>query len=286
MLKRVQNRLGSAGFVIAIIALVAALGGGAYAAGDSGGGAATASGTGQKQGESGLSKAEQKQVQAIARREAKRFAGAAGPPGPNGASGLPGSQGLPGTTGPKGDKGDPGPQGAKGDLGSEGPRGISVTNIPIPPDPGNEHCVFGGARFQVGSGDPTYACNGDPAEGGGGGGYPETLPSGRSETGYWQVLGESGVTLGEFTATTISFPLPLAAAPSEIVLIQGTPTEEEQEKCPGTTLEPKAAAGVLCLYLFTSEPVELKVGLPQVNGAIMFFAIANKGFGSWAVKAG
>ena len=66
------------------------------------------------------------------------------------------SQGPAGDAGPKGDQGS---QGAKGDPGNAG---TSVTNTPIAPGPANANCKLGGAEFKVGAGTPTYACNGEP----------------------------------------------------------------------------------------------------------------------------
>ena len=90
MLSRLRNQIGTAGLVVAIVALVAALGGGAYAA-TSNSGKATASANGKK-----------------------------GPRGPKGATGPAGPQGP---AGPAGSKGDAGPKGEKGDTGAQGPAG-------------------------------------------------------------------------------------------------------------------------------------------------------------------
>jgi hypothetical protein len=90
MFHRLHERIGTAGLVVAVIALVAALGGTALA----GGGVLTG-----------------KQKKEVAR-IAKRFAGQ---PGPQGAAGPVGPAG-PG--GARGAKGDPGEKGEKGDVGS------------------------------------------------------------------------------------------------------------------------------------------------------------------------
>jgi hypothetical protein len=86
MFSRIHGRLGTAGFIIAIVALIAALGGTAFAAVDR------------------LSKQEKKEVKVIA----KQFAPAV----------------VPGATGPAGSKGDAGPRGETGSEGPEGPQGI------------------------------------------------------------------------------------------------------------------------------------------------------------------
>jgi Collagen triple helix repeat (20 copies) len=103
MVSRIRNRMGSAAFLVAIAALVAALCGAAFAAG-------------------GLTKQQEKQVTKIA----KKYAGKRGPQGPKGDTGPPGPQGSPGAKGdqgPKGDRGDKGDQGDKGDPGEPGEPG-------------------------------------------------------------------------------------------------------------------------------------------------------------------
>jgi len=267
VISRIHRQLGTAGFVIAIVVLVAALGGGAYAA-------------------SGVFSAKEKQeIRNISMRQAQKLAkrlAQSGPQGPAGPQGLPGGQGPGGSPGAAGERG---PQGVKGDRGF---RGESVFVVPLAEDNGTGHCEEGGAKFTNETGE-AFACNGEDGEGGGGGGgYPETLPAGRTETGLWEVQGESGIIFGEAAAvTTISFPLPLAAPPTETVLVASEPSEEEKLKCPGGPQEPKAAPGVLCLYvLYPAEsPVALLGGAPLTIGATLYFAKTTEAFGSWAVTA-
>ncbi len=97
MLSRVHSKFGTAGLVVAIVALVAALTGAAFAAG-------------------GLTKQQEKQVKKIA----KKYAGKRGPAGPKGDTGAKGDQGAKGDAGAKGDtgaKGDSGQPGAPGEPG-------------------------------------------------------------------------------------------------------------------------------------------------------------------------
>jgi hypothetical protein len=101
MFKRVHEKLGSAGLIIAVVALVAAFTSSAFAG-------AT---------EWKLTKSEQKEVKKIA----KKYAG---------EDGAPGAQGPPGPAGAKGDTGAAGAPGAKGATGPEGPEGP-----PGPPGP-------------------------------------------------------------------------------------------------------------------------------------------------------
>ena len=119
MLQSLHQKLGTAGFVISIVALVAALGGGAYAA------------------SSHLSGKQKKEVANIAKHQAKKFGkqgkrgkngqnglnGANGAVGPVGLPGAGGPQGLPGAKGADGATGAAGAQGANGANGEEGPEG-------------------------------------------------------------------------------------------------------------------------------------------------------------------
>jgi hypothetical protein len=98
MLSLLRNRFGVPG-VIAVIALVFAMLGGAYAATQS-------SRTG------GLTAKQKKEVKAIAK--SFQGTGPAGPAGPTGPAGPAGPQGAAGTAGAKGDQGEPGADGETG----------------------------------------------------------------------------------------------------------------------------------------------------------------------------
>ncbi|HEX5526244.1 MAG TPA: hypothetical protein VFX44_03475 [Solirubrobacterales bacterium] len=117
MLSRIHNKLGTAGLVVAIVALVAALGGAAYAASDN-----------------HLSGGEKKEVKKIA----KKFAGAtgaqgpAGPPGPKGATGAAGTNGTNGTNGATGATGATGKTGKTGATGATGATGFSGFTETLP----------------------------------------------------------------------------------------------------------------------------------------------------------
>jgi collagen type I alpha len=102
MFNRIHQKLGTAGFIISIVALVAALGGGAYAASGTSTGKATASAK-AKQGKQGKP-------------------GKTGPAGPAGAAGA---QGPVGPAGPKGDTGANGSNGASGATGAAGVKGAT-----------------------------------------------------------------------------------------------------------------------------------------------------------------
>jgi hypothetical protein len=104
MLKRIHDKLGTAGLVVAVVALVVAVAGTAFAAG-------------------GLTKKQEKQVVKIA----KKYAGKDGAQGPKGDPGQAGSQGSKGDPGPKGDAGVPGNAGPEG---KQGPAGPTETTLP------------------------------------------------------------------------------------------------------------------------------------------------------------
>jgi hypothetical protein len=101
MLRRIHDRLGTAGLVVAVVALVVALAGTAFAA-------------------TGLNPMQKKEVKKIA----KRFAGKPGAPGPKGDAGPVGPQG------PKGDQGVKGDPGKQGPAGEQGPPGPTETVLP------------------------------------------------------------------------------------------------------------------------------------------------------------
>jgi hypothetical protein len=100
MISRIQSKFGTAGLVVAIVALVVALTGAAFAAG-------------------GLTKQQEKQVKKIA----KKYAGKQGAQGPIGPQGPAGPKGDPGAKGDKGDQGDQGIQGKQGLPGAPGEDG-------------------------------------------------------------------------------------------------------------------------------------------------------------------
>jgi hypothetical protein len=247
MISKLHARLGTAGFILSIVALVAALGGGAYAA------------------NAGLSGKQKKEVEKIA----KKYAG------------KPGAAGGAGPAGPKGDAGTAGTNGAAGNDGT------SVTNTALVA--GNGHCSKGGAEFKVGSGAPTYACNGAT-------GYTETLPAGKSETGAWGL--STPLSGGSVTEdVSVSYNIPLSAAP-EVNLILGSEGVSPEAKkgnlanCPGTVKAPRAEPGNLCLYAAeTFGPTGITAVEPwfsEASGTVINISIGPTGGyakGTWAVTA-
>ncbi len=188
MFNRMHERLGTAGFIVSVIALVFALAGGAYAA------------------KSGLTGKQKKEVKSIATSVAKGLQG----------------------TGPKGDKGDPGTAGAAGKDGTNGTNGKDGTNgtngksIKLTPvAPGAAECEERGGTLLEKEGEPPAVeiCNGEEGSPWTAGG---TLPPGASETGAWAAVGgvqtvltevegvKEEVTVGdEDLRAAISFPIRL-----------------------------------------------------------------------------
>jgi hypothetical protein len=98
--RRIHEKLGTAGLIISIVALFAALGGGAYAA------------------SGGLTGKQKKEVEKIAKKVAKP--GPAGAPGANGAQGAAGPVGSAGKDGANGTNGSNGAPGTPGKPGESG----------------------------------------------------------------------------------------------------------------------------------------------------------------------
>jgi hypothetical protein len=219
------------GITVAVIALILALSGAAFAAS----GALTAK--------------QRKEVSKIAKAEAKKFPG---PAGPVGAQGLAGTQGPGGPAGARGDKGE------KGDMGLSGATGESVEVTPIAP---NEPECEGRGGTLVEKEDATTAsekaevCTGkkgaDGAEG-----KPWTpnnvLPPGASETGTWTFSGTTSDTAGIQVA--LPFFIPLSAPLEGHVHYSGEGSFSTS--CKGNTEFPKPEPGELCVYTNTAEEPE------------------------------
>jgi hypothetical protein len=221
--------------------------------------------------------------------------GKAGPAGKNGANGA------------NGPAGPTGPQGPAGANGSSGANGESVTNTALAK--GNFSCKEGGAEFTVGS-TKTYACNGKSAKGGG---FPATLPAGKTEQGTWSVaLSIPHESEGKAQGySSISFTIPLAASLSnagcfkkeapcqihyinssneEVTLAGNVPNEGACKE--GNAKEPKAEAGNLCVYTREESALETfkgAVGIAPGGATLHFYgtSLTEEGyaFGSWAVTA-
>jgi hypothetical protein len=75
----------------------------------------------------------------------------------------------------------------------------------------------------------------------------ETLPPGKTLRGTFGMYGHGEVNNGlEAASESVSFPIPLASAPSAEVVQNGTASAPPE--CPGTAAAPEAAPGWLCIY--------------------------------------
>jgi Collagen triple helix repeat (20 copies) len=292
VISRIHQRLGTAGFVIAIVALIAALSGGAYAA------------------SGGLSSKQKKEVEKIAKSVSK--------PGTAGATGPAG------TPGAKGDAGSTGAEGKQGSAGNQGSAGTSAeaTSFTGSKTVGSVTCTEGG--IVVKSAKPEAAvCNGAKGQTG----FTEKLPSGKTETGTWAISLSTTENIG--ANTSVSFPIPLAAAGAEGTAWAFSQAEVENEEwgkkesntsegcvvgapgckdtgCRGSVAEPTAPKGTLCVYAALEvrnakaegplEPRNYEFGFDAygVSGAFIAGPFMNgtsgtpatfEGNGTWAVTA-
>jgi len=248
--RAIREPFGTAGLVVACIALIAALGGTALAA------------------KGALTGKQKKEVEKIA----KKFAGkdgAAGAPGANGTNGANGKDGAEGKQGPEGKAGANGTNGTNGTPGTPGTNGKSPKIIAEyqPGEPGCEE--NGGFVYEVeGSNEEAEVCNGKEGKDGSpwavGG-----LPSGATETGTWafsrdvetftvEVGGaEEEVVVGDNSSILVplSFPVPLASN-LEQSQIHFTGDPGFSSACTGSANTPKANPGQLCIYVSTATPPE------------------------------
>jgi len=256
MVSMLRNRLGMPG-VIAAIALVFAMIGGAYAA------------------SGGLTAKQKKEVKTIARGfQGTGPIGPQGPAGGNGKDGAAGAQGLQGPTGntgpkgatgdtgPKGATGDTGPKGATGDTGPQGNSGETGFTETLPSGKTETGVVAGYIEYEAGGFAESFIPISFPIP------LAEKLPA-EPTNGSAQVkeVGYDGT--------------------------NGIGTEHEQ--CPGKAEKPKAKKGFLCVYL-TVQTVSFVNGVSEPSleapgawpgGAVLRVegAEGQRVVGTWAVTA-
>ncbi len=171
--------------------------------------------------------------------------------GKNGASGAPGAQGSQGPAGPAGPSG---PAGKEGGVGANGANGTSVTTSESKSKMGP--CKEGGSAFTAGSA-TTYACNGEKGREGTFGG--STLPEGKTLTGNFAAsgYGATGVPEGEpgYASAAISFAVPLSAvpSPSDVHFVKVSETPPAECATANREYEPAAAPGNLCIFVTSTE---------------------------------
>lgn len=211
---------GGPGVVVAVIAIVVALAGTAYAA-------------------TKLNSTQKKEVEKIA----KKYAG---------KPGAPGAQGSAGPQGPPGTKGDTGSQGDKGDQGIPGLKGADGKSVGLVGE-GAELCEKSptekvpGVAYEIeGSGVEKTICNGaegSPWTAGG------SLPSGATETGNWTLVGTAADTNG--VDIPLSFPIPLNE-PLDEAHVHYRSEVDFTTFCKGNGTVPEPVPGNLCVYLTES----------------------------------
>ena len=92
--------------------------------------------------------------------------------------GKTGANGAQGATGAPGPAGAQGPTGPKGDNGANGSNGVNGKGVVL--GVAGTHCSSGGNSVEVeGQGSPQYICNGKNGQTG----FTKTLPTGQTETG-------------------------------------------------------------------------------------------------------
>jgi Collagen triple helix repeat (20 copies) len=247
-----REHFGPAGLVVAVVALIAALSGGAIAA-TGGNPFAGSSRATHKSGASASGGLTKKQVLALIREHA--VPGAQGLPGVDGKDGTPGQDGAPGKEGAPGQDGANGENGEDGVDGANGVTGKSVLNGSGPPSNGlgtngdfyidtANNLLYGPKASNVWPPTGTSMKGEDGADGSpwtvGG-----TLPVNATETGGWTYTSPASAEpfLIIERGPLISFPIPLAAAlNSSHVAFQGAP------QCSGSIAHPTAASGYLCIY--------------------------------------
>jgi hypothetical protein len=277
-IRAIREPTGTAGLIVAVIALIAALGGAAFASG-------------------GLSSQAKKEIKKYAKLYAKQFA-------------------VPGAQGPQGPQGPPGAPGGPGKDGTNGVNGKSVVATHLEPGEGptGEECKEGGTELEVeGSGAAEVVCNGEPGTFG-----SQALPEGQSLTGVWsfgematsvaafvpisfQVPVEGGLNRAH-----VHF---INSAGKEVVLSEAGELEEiTSSQCQGSAESPTAQPGNLCMYAkvqanfnaytnpnnFFEAPGSITAaGAEAIAGAAPVGAILttlptganSRGSGTWAVRA-
>ncbi len=259
--------------ILALVALVFATTGGAFAATGGGGGGGRGSTPGKASAATGRAATF---TATVAKKKAKPKAGARGPAGPRGATGATGPAGPAGPTGATGATGATGPAGAQGTQGAQGPQGPEGKQGPS-----------------------------------GTTGFTATLPEGDTETGTWAFdrTGESGV---ERVSLSFPVPLETGLAKENAHFIEASGEEVSESDatgfvkvkssiCLGTPEHPTAPPGNLCVYSSTLEGAAEEEGrftslvgpegggkIAGTAGAIILFfgaQVGSNGYGSWAVTA-
>jgi hypothetical protein len=219
MFSRIRDKFGTAGLIVAVIALVAALAGTAFAA-------AKLNGT------------QKKEVEKIAKKWANKIPGPAGAKGDNGAPGA---------------KGDQGPKGDTGAAGPSGP-GLVTGNL----NPGQGGCPEGGVSVEVeGSGTKKSICNGEEGLRGQPWTPDGTLPVGATETGAFAATANASNSI--LTQAAFAIPLEAQLDGAHVHAVNPAGEEltgsgfAPAVHCLGSVTAPTAPSGELCIYVGYAE---------------------------------
>lgn len=262
MFSTLRTRFGAPG-IIAVIALVFAMGGSAFAA--------------------KYLITSTKQIKPSVLTALK---GKAGPAGPTGLAGSAGS---------KGDAGAPGAAGKEGSVGKSGENGKSVEVTPI--NVGIAKCSErGGAEVIKEAAPPGIpVCNGAQGATGKPWTPDNTLPVGATLTGVWVVNGSEADTEGVYAP--IGFPVKLAKLLSRSHAHFSTDPDFDSmcKEDVGSVNSPGAKPGELCVYMSESTNATFD-GMPRVaqigevegaltGGTVLHFTMSGVGWamGTWAV---
>ncbi len=293
MFSRFRDHFGAASLIVAVVALIAALTGGAFAA----------------TGGAGDSKA-------VASAKGK------GKPGPRGKQGVAGPQGPAGPAGPAGSggaKGDTGAAGANGPAGPTGPAGAAGKTVlhGVGAPTGGIGTVgdfyintttdeIFGPKVGVGTWGSGTALKGDP----GANGSPwvvGTAPQGVTLKGTWSIQQYTAAGAGDVIPTPISTGVPINTLSGFFVVLKqgenlpGQSSEEREEAegfCPGNAenaLPPAPTASFIstCVYIQEATNLVGLAGSSLLNGSgggivapfQSFAAGETKGYGSWSLVA-
>jgi hypothetical protein len=261
MFSRMHQKLGTAGFVVAIVALVAALTGAAFAAG-------------------GLTKQQEKQVTKIAKKYAGKPGkrGKTGPPGPQGPAGAPGAKGDTGAAGKDGTNG------TNGTNGTDGEDGMCTAGNPACELPSGSELV-GAWSTSGGQGKeehPDFSLT--PIS------FNVRVSPAPTAVWQWSQVPTVGIELID-GGTKLYGPFPTPGGPNQAEEIEADKAAFS-EACPGTADQPAAAPGFLCIYNKEVEEATGPFNRPQNEaaneyGIVVPWSVFDGGYakGSWAVTA-
>jgi hypothetical protein len=224
--RSIREPFGTAGLIVACVALILALTGAAFAA-------------------TGLNGKQKKEVEKIAKK-------LAGKPGANGTNGTNGANGSPGA---KGDKGDPGAQ------GNPGTPGVAGKSVVLTAEAAGLNCKEGGTKVEVegNAASKKYVCNGLT-------GFTETLPSDETETGSWSQSVTARGEIIPTVPISFSIPLVAAGGPGSAIGLTKEETDlGSSTTCTGTAANPTAPPGKLCVYTGFEEALGNAVGFRELQ---------------------